>query len=118
MKVYGLTTCKRTRQALAWLKAHNLGFEFQNFKTEGVQADKLRPWDAKAGYTTFLNKKSLTWGKLPTSIKESIINSENAPLALLADEPAIIKRPVIEDGNFLSFGFDEEVYRDHFLRHT
>jgi arsenate reductase-like glutaredoxin family protein len=28
----------------------------------------------------------------------------------------MIKRPVIEDGNFLHFGFDAEVYKKHFLK--
>lgn len=116
MKVYGLTTCKRTRQALAWLKAHNIDFEFQNFKTEGISSDKLKAWDAKSGYATFLNKKSLTWKRLPAEVRESIKSSENA-LALLVEEPGIVKRPVIEDGTFLLFGFDEKVYQDHFLRH-
>jgi arsenate reductase len=59
MKVYGLTTYKRTRQALAWLKAHNIGFEFQNFKTQGISPDKLNAWEARSGYATFLNKKAL-----------------------------------------------------------
>jgi len=27
----------------------------------------------------------------------------------------MIKRPVIEDGDFLFFGFDEKVYQSHFL---
>ncbi|SEM80701.1 transcriptional regulator, Spx/MgsR family [Mucilaginibacter gossypiicola] len=116
MKVYGLTTCKRTRQALAWLKAQNVDFEFQNFKTEGISPGKLKGWDATSGYATFLNKKSLTWKRLPAEVRESIKNSENA-LALLVEEPAIIKRPVIEDENFLLFGFDEKVYREHFLHH-
>ncbi|WPV01690.1 ArsC/Spx/MgsR family protein [Mucilaginibacter sp. cycad4] len=110
MKVYGLTTCKRTRQALAWLKAHNVGFEFQNFKTESMSPDKLRDWDAKSGYATFLNKKSLTWKKLAAEIRESIKTSENA-LALLVEEPGIIKRPVIEDRDFLLFGLMKRFIR-------
>lgn len=114
MKVYGLTTCIRTLQALAWLKAHNVGFEFQNFKTRGISSDKLKVWDAKAGYSTFVNTKSLTWKKLPVEVRASIKTAENA-LALLVEEPCIIKRPVIEDGDFLLFGFDEDIYQDHFL---
>jgi Spx/MgsR family transcriptional regulator len=116
MKVYGLTNCKRTRQALAWLKAQNVDFEFQNFKTEGISTDKLKVWDTKSGYATFLNKKSLTWKRLPAEVREAIKTSESA-LALLVEEPGIIKRPVIEDGDFLLFGFGEKVYQDHFLHY-
>jgi Spx/MgsR family transcriptional regulator len=114
MKVYGLANCRHTQKALAWLKAHNVDFEFQNFKKEGISPHKLKAWDVEVGYDAFLNKKSLTWKKLPVEVRESIKNTVNA-LALLVEEPGIIKRPVVEDGNFLLFGFDEEVYQDHFF---
>lgn len=114
MKVYGLTTCRQTQKALAWFKAHGIAFEFQNFKKEGISSDKLQTWDVKQGYNVFLNKKGLTWKRLPLGIKESVKTREDE-LSLLLEEPGIIKRPVIEDGDFLFFGFDEKVYEDHFL---
>jgi arsenate reductase len=114
MKVHGLTTCRQTQKALAWFKAKGIAFEFQNFKKEGISSDKLRDWDAKQGYNVFLNKKSLTWKRLPPSVRESVKTKEDA-LSLLLEEPGIIKRPVIEDGDFLFWGFDENVYESHFL---
>jgi len=33
----------------------------------------------------------------------------------LQEKTSIIKRPVIEDGKFLFFGFDEKVYKEHFI---
>lgn len=114
MKVYGLTTCRRTQNALAWFKAHEVNFEFHNFKKEGISSEKLQAWDAKLGYDTFLNKKSLTWKRLPLEVRESV-KSRDYALSLLLEEPRIIKPPVIEDGNFLFFGFDEKVYESHFL---
>jgi arsenate reductase-like glutaredoxin family protein len=72
-------------------------------------------WDKKSGYDTFLNKKSLTWRKLPLEIRKSIKTKDDA-LKLLKEQPGIIKRPVIEDGDFLFFGFDEVVYADHFTK--
>ncbi|MGF7039831.1 Spx/MgsR family RNA polymerase-binding regulatory protein [Mucilaginibacter lappiensis] len=115
MKVYGQTTCRRTQKALAWFKERKMAIEFQNFKKDGVSSDKLQEWDAKMGYDAFLNKKSTTWRKLHQEVKESIKTKEDA-LRLLKDQPGIIKRPVIEDGNFLFFGFDEMVYEDHFKK--
>ena len=116
MKVYGQTNCKKTQTALAWFKEHNIEFEFQNFKKDGISLAKLGEWDTKSGYDTFLNKKSLTWKKLLPEVRESIKTKENA-LYLLQEQPGIIKRPVIEDGSFLFFGFDEMVYEDHFKKH-
>jgi arsenate reductase len=112
MKVYGLTNCRKTQKAVAWFKEHNMGFEFQNFKKDGISPAKLLEWDAKLGYDSFFNKKSLTWKKLLPEVKESIKSKEDA-LTLLQEHPGIIKRPVIEDGDFLFFGFDEMVYEEH-----
>jgi arsenate reductase-like glutaredoxin family protein len=46
---------------------------------------------------------------------ESIKTKKDA-LILIKEQPGIIKRPVIEDSNFLFFGFDEMVYEDHFKK--
>lgn len=115
MKVYGLTTCRTTQKALSWFKTHGINFDFQNYKKDGIAAGKLEEWDAKLGYEVFLNKKGLTWKRLTPEVKAKINNKETA-LALMQEQPGTIKRPAIEDGDFLFFGFDEQIYINHFLR--
>jgi len=75
----------------------------------------LQGWNAKAGYEKFLNKNGLTWKQLDPTIKESVTTADDA-LALLQQKTSMIKRPVIEDGDFLFFGFDESVYKNHFKK--
>ncbi len=115
MKVYGITNCNTVKKALDWLKANDVNYEFQDFKKLGVAPEKLQEWNDKAGYEKFLNKQGLTWKQLDPEVKESVKTSADA-LKLLQQKTSMIKRPVIEDGNFLFFGFDEEVYKKHFLR--
>lgn len=115
MKVYGITNCNTVKKALDWLKANHVNYEFQDFKKLGVAPEKLQEWNDKAGYEKFLNKQGLTWKQLDPEVKESVKTSGDA-LKLLQQKTSMIKRPVIEDGNFLFFGFDEEVYKKHFLR--
>lgn len=114
MKVYGITNCNTVKKALDWLKAHHVPYEFHDFKKLGISDDKLEEWDKKAGYEKFLNKQGLTWKQLDPQVKESIKTNADA-LALLKQKTSMIKRPVIEDGDFLFFGFDEGVYQ-HLLR--
>src|SRR5882762_2477523 len=97
MKVYGITNCNTVKKVLDWLKANHINYEFHDFKKLGISADKLQEWDAKAGYEKFMNKQGLTWKQLDPQIKASMI-----------------KRPVIEQGDLLFFGFDEDFYRQHF----
>lgn len=115
MKIYGQTTCKTTRKALTWLNDHHIGYDFHDFRKVGISAEKLQEWDEKVGYQIFLNKKSAGWKQLDPQIKEAVKSSAGA-LALLQQNPGIIKRAVIEDGDFLFFGFDEVVYENHFSK--
>jgi arsenate reductase (glutaredoxin) len=113
MKVYGITNCDTVKKVLTWLKANSVDYEFHDFKKLGVSDEKLQEWNTKAGYEKFMNKQSLTWKQLDPVVKESITGAPEA-LALLKQKTSMIKRPVIEDGNFLFFGFDEGVYKQHF----
>jgi Spx/MgsR family transcriptional regulator len=114
MKVYGITNCNTVKKALDWLKENKVAYEFQDFKKLGVSTEKLQEWDQKASYEKFMNKQGLTWKQLDPAIKESV-TTKAAALDLLKQKTSMIKRPVIEDGDFLFFGFDEGVYRQHFL---
>ena len=115
MKVYGITNCNTVKKALDWLKANHVDYEFHDFKKLGVSPEKLGEWDAKAGYEKFMNKQGLTWKQLDPAIKESIKTKADA-LQLLQQKTSMIKRPVIEDGNFLFFGFDEGEYGRRFIK--
>jgi arsenate reductase len=115
MKVYGITNCNTVKKTLDWLKAHHVDYEFQDFKKLGVSAEKLNEWNEKAGFEKFMNKQGLTWKQLDPQVKESI-KTPNDALQLLQQKTSMIKRPVIEDGDFLFFGFDEAVYQQHFKK--
>lgn len=115
MKVYGITNCNTVKKALDWFKANNVVYEFHDFKKLGVSTDKLQEWDTKAGYEKFLNKQGTTWKQLDDATKSSVKTNQDA-LQLLQHKTSMIKRPVIEDGGFLFFGFDEDAYKAHFKK--
>jgi Spx/MgsR family transcriptional regulator len=115
MKVYGITNCNTVKKALDWLKVNHVDYEFHDFKKLSVSPEKLQEWNTKAGYEKFLNKQGLTWKQLDPEVKEGVRTAADA-LQLLQQKTSMIKRPVIEDGGFLFFGFDEEVYKKHFLK--
>ena len=113
MKVYGIPNCNTVKKALDWFKANNIMYEFHDFKKLGAPAEKLEEWDGKAGYEKFMNKQGLTWKQLDPAVKERI-KTKGDVLQLLQQKTSMIKRPVIEDGDFLFFGFDEAAYQQHF----
>lgn len=114
MKVYGITNCNTVKKAIEWLKANHVPYEFHDFKKLGVSAEKLAEWDKAAGYEKVMNKQGLTYKGLSPEEKAAITDSPSA-LKVLQEKTSMIKRPVVEDNGFLFFGFDEEVYKKHFL---
>lgn len=115
MTVYGIPNCDTVKKALTWLKNNHIDFEFHDFKKEGISAKKLHEWDKKAGLEKILNTRSTTWKDEVDDATKQTITSIDAAVPLLQEKTSIIKRPVIEDGKFLHFGFDEAAYRKHFL---
>ena len=114
MKVYGIPNCDTVKKALNWFRANNVMYEFHDFRKLGISPEKLAEWDAKVGYERFMNKQSATWRELDDATKNSIVDNASA-LQLLIEKTSMIKRPVVEDDDFLSFGFDEKLYEEHFL---
>lgn len=114
MKVYGITNCNTVKKALDWLKAHNVAYDFHDFKKLGISTEKLNEWDSKAGYERFMNKQGLTYKQLDPAVKDAIKTKDDA-LQLLQQKTSMIKRPVIEKDDFLFFGFDEAVYSKELL---
>ena len=115
MKIYGIPNCDTVKKALDWLKANHVDYEFHDFKKLGISAGKLHEWEIRAGYEKFLNRKSATFKGLDPEVRDNITNSA-AAIELLQEKTSIIKRPVIENGNFLFFGFDAEVYSRELLK--
>jgi len=115
MTVYGITTCRQTQKAMAWFRKNNIEFVFHDYKKVGITAERLQLWDKKVDHETFFNKKGSTWKKLDEVTKEAVHTKDDV-LNLLLRIPTIIKRPGIEDGDFLYFGYDEKVYEEHFQK--
>lgn len=59
-----------------------------------------------------LNRAGTTFRKLPDADKEGL--SEKKAIALMAAQPSMIKRPVIEAGGKLLVGFKPELYEKTF----
>jgi arsenate reductase len=106
MKLYGIHNCDTVKKARAWLQAHGVEYEFHDFKKHGVTKAMLSDWLKQIGWQKLMKKTGPTWGKLPDTVKVSIKDDTSA-LALMLEQPNIIKRPVLEqNGKVLATGFN------------
>ena len=108
--IYGIPNCDIIKKATSWLKAHDLAFEFHDYKTKGVEATRLQSWFDQVGFEKIFNKRSTTWKELPSEIQSSVTSPETA-IPVLQQHTSIIKRPVLEkDGKVFCVGFAENEY--------
>lgn len=112
MKLSGIPNCNTVRKARTWLDMHGVTYEFHDFKKHGVTQAMLSGWLKQVGWQKLLKKTGPTWGKLPDEVKAGIKDDASA-LALMLEQPNVIKRPVLEqNGKLLALGFDENTYEN------
>ena len=109
--IYGIPNCDATKKAMAWLGKNKIPFSFHDYKQEGISKQKLEQWIDAANWETVFNKRSTTWRELAEAEQKKITNPSSA-IALMLKHTSIIKRPVIESGNTLIIGFNEEQYKN------
>ena len=113
--IYGIKNCDTMKKARAWLDKHGIEYAFHDYKTAGIERDRLERWSKKAGWETLLNRAGLTFKKLPDKDKQDI--TEKKAIALMLDKPSMIKRPVLDLGSGkLVVGFRPELYDEAVAR--
>ena len=106
--MYGIKNCDTIKKARAWLEAQGVAYDFHDYKTKGIDRDRLARWAAEAGWEALLNRAGTTFRRLPEADRENL--NERKALSLMLAQPSMIKRPVIEAGQALVVGFKPEEY--------
>ena len=112
LTIYGIKNCDTMKKAFNWLDAHGVVYEFIDYKKADVAAAHLPDWNRRAGWKTLLNTRGLMWKKLSEEQRADV--DETKALALMAEYPSLIKRPVADNGKSLLVGFDSERYNAEF----
>ena len=110
--IYGIRNCDTMKKARAWLDARGIAYDFHDYKAAGIDAARLAGWARQVGWETLLNRSGTTFRKLPDADREGL--AERKALALMRDQPSMIKRPVLEFGGRLIVGFKPEIYAEAF----
>ncbi len=108
LKLYTYPTCITSKKARAWLE--NRGADYQEVDMKGglsqSQLDKLI---GKLDYTQFFNPRNPIY-------RDRKIKSDPPPrkvcIEILAAEPKAIRRPMLQKGRTIAFGFKPEEYEE------
>ena len=106
--IYGIKNCDTMKKARAWLDSHGVSYGFHDYKTVGIEKDRLKQWSEVLGWEALLNRAGTTFRKLPDADREGL--NERKALALMQAQPSMIKRPVLDLGGKLLVGFKPEIY--------
>ncbi|MGE0409571.1 MAG: Spx/MgsR family RNA polymerase-binding regulatory protein [Amphiplicatus sp.] len=96
LNFYGLKTCDTCRKALKALAANGADVLYHDLRAEGVSKKRIETWAKAVGWESLLNKSSMTWRGLDDEDKADV--DEKKAIALMTDNPTLIKRPIIEKG--------------------
>jgi arsenate reductase (glutaredoxin) len=108
--IYGIRNCDTMKKARDWLDAHKIDYAFHDYKASGIDQKTLEGWAKKTGWEVLLNRAGTTFKKLSDDKKINL--DEAKAIALMIEQPSMIKRPVLAIGTKLLVGFKPENYAD------
>lgn len=107
--LYGIPNCDTVKKARRWCDEHGVHYHFHDFRKHGFDKAMLNRFEKAVGWEMLLNRRGMMWRKLSQDVRDNI-NKQSA-MKLMLENPAIIKRPVLELEKHIEVGFDPAVYR-------
>jgi Spx/MgsR family transcriptional regulator len=105
--LYGIPNCDTVKKARTWLDAQGKDYTFHDYKKEGADPERIAGWIAAAGLDLVVNRKGTTYRALSEDDKARAADAATAP-ALLAANPSVIKRPIVEHAGGILVGFQAD----------
>jgi Spx/MgsR family transcriptional regulator len=107
--MYGIKNCDTIKKAKKWLTDNGIEFTFHDYRQDGLNEALLSALEGRLGWQAMINKRGTTWRKLDDEVKSSI-DREKA-ISIMLENPAIIKRPILDTGKTLALGFSADQYQ-------
>ncbi len=106
--LYGFKACDTVRKARTWLDTHGVKHRYFDYRAEPLPPETVDDWFRRAGWEKVLNRGSTSFRELPEDEKQGI--DEKKARAMILAETNLIKRPVLDTGKTLLFGFKPDAY--------
>ncbi len=110
ISLYGIRSCDACRKALNWLRENDVEHEYIDIREDGLNSELLNRWQKSVSWEKLLNRRSVTWRKIPECDRLDL--SKDKARDLILGYPTAMKRPLLDIGTRIVLGFDESVYED------
>lgn len=108
--LYGIANCDTVKKAKAWLQQQDVEYSFHDYRKQGLDAAQLSAWVDELGWEALLNRRGTTWRKLDEAVRDAI--DRDSAIQIMLDNPAIIKRPLLDRDGEKILGFDADAYQE------
>lgn len=101
--LYGFKSCDMVRNAMKWLETNKVEHNYYDYRQNKLDPAVVDDWFKRAGWETVFNRNSTSYKEMPDAEKEGIDPAKAK--ALILANTNLVKRPVLDTGKELVFGF-------------
>lgn len=107
LKVYSLKSCDTCKKALAWLATSGTAHSVCDVRADGISESEVAAVVNTLGWELAVNRRSTTWRQLDEAQKADLDSAK--AIALISDNPTLMKRPVFVLGDKMIAGFNPKI---------
>ncbi len=109
LKIYGIPNCDKVKDAKNALLAHDIDYEFVDFKKVPPSEDLLKSWSKQIGDLP-VNKRGTTYRKIKEAFEAA---SASEKIKIICENYSAIKRPLFEkNGKVIGVGLTEDILKE------
>lgn len=108
LRIYGISNCSTMKKARNWLEEAGVAHVFHDYRKDGIQRADLERWCDELGWDKVVNRSGMTYRKLPEEARAGM--DRESAIAAMLEQPAMVRRPILEGKGILLAGFREAQY--------
>jgi arsenate reductase-like glutaredoxin family protein len=109
IQVFGTKKSSETRAAQRFFAERRIPVHFVDLTERAASPGELRRFVQKFGVEALIDRNSKRFGDLGL---RSAVYGEEKWLALLAEEPLMLRQPLVRNGNLLSIGLATATWKE------
>jgi arsenate reductase-like glutaredoxin family protein len=109
VQVFGTKKSADTRKALRFFSERRIKTHFVDLQEKAASVGELRRFAQKFGMMALVDKESQRYGELGLRYAQL---SDERWLEKLADEPMLLRMPLVRSQNKLAIGLDEAAWKE------
>lgn len=110
--MYGIKNCDTIKKAQKWLDNNQVSYDFSDFRIDGITKEFIQEIGDALGWEAVINKRSTTFRNLSDEVKQNL--SGETAIAVILEQPTLIKRPILRFEDKLFVGFKDASYAEIF----